>query len=64
LIYAMTPADDSKRYRDRKRGKPPRAPAPCGTPAAAKRHRRKGEPLDDACIAAERAYQREYGRKR
>jgi hypothetical protein len=28
--------------------------APCGTPAAAKRHRYRGEPLDPACVAAER----------
>lgn len=26
--------------------------APCGTPSAGKRHRRRGEPLDDACRAA------------
>lgn len=30
------------------------APAPCGTTAAAKRHRRRGEPLDEACLQAER----------
>jgi hypothetical protein len=54
----MTPAADSRRYRDRKRGKPPRTPLPCGTRAAATRHRRKGEPLCDACREAERAYQR------
>lgn len=27
---------------------------PCGTVAAAKRHRRAGEPLDEACLQAER----------
>jgi hypothetical protein len=32
----------------------PDGPQPCGTPAAAKRHRAAGEPLDDACEAAER----------
>lgn len=34
---------------------------PCGTMAAAKRHRRRGEvPLDDACAAAEAHYNRPY----
>lgn len=28
--------------------------APCGTPAAYRRHRRRGEPVDDACAAAAR----------
>jgi hypothetical protein len=55
----MTAASDSRAYRDRKRGGPPRTPAPCGTPAAAKRHRRHGEPLCAPCVAAERAYFRE-----
>ena len=54
----------SRRYRDRKRGGPPRTPAPCGTRAAAARHRRRGEPLDVACVDAERAYQREVARRR
>jgi hypothetical protein len=30
----------------------------CGTPAAARRHRYRGEPLDEACRAAEVAYNR------
>ena len=29
-------------------------PAPCGTIAAAKRHRRQGKELDEACLQAER----------
>ena len=29
---------------------------PCGTIGAAERHRRNREPLDDACLAARRAY--------
>lgn len=29
--------------------------APCGTPAAARRHRRRKEPLDEACRLAARA---------
>lgn len=32
----------------------PRKLSPCGTPAAAKRHRRNGEPLCEECRAAER----------
>ena len=49
----------SRRWRDRRRGGPPRTVEPCGTRAAAKRHRRNDEPIDDACRDAERAYQRE-----
>lgn len=33
--------------------------APCGTPAAAERHRRHGEDVDEACKQAKQAYQRE-----
>lgn len=33
--------------------------APCGTHAAYVRHKARREPLDEACIAAERDYQRE-----
>ena len=29
---------------------------PCGTIGAAERHRRNREPVDDACLAARRAY--------
>lgn len=32
----------------------PEGPQPCGTPAAAKRHREHDEPLDRACQEAER----------
>jgi hypothetical protein len=32
-----------------------RPPAPCGTLSAYKRHKRKGEPVDQACMAAMRA---------
>lgn len=34
----------------------PRTLAPCGTVAAFDRHRRRGEPVDAACIAAKRAH--------
>lgn len=34
--------------------------APCGTPAAARRHHRRGEPLDPDCRDAFRRYHREY----
>jgi hypothetical protein len=37
--------------------------APCGTPAAAQRHRRRGEPTCQACLRAwrEDTAQRRYG---
>jgi len=55
--------EHAKRWRDKQRGGPPREPAPCGTRAAAARHRRRGEPLDAACVEAERAYMREAARR-
>lgn len=55
-MSAATPAERAKAYRDRQRGGPARAPAPCGTRSAAARHRRNGEPIDDACAQAERDY--------
>lgn len=43
--------------RDKSRGGiAPRKHKPCGTNAAARRHRTKGEPLDLACRVAEAAY--------
>lgn len=60
----MTDAERSRVYRDRKRGKPARTPSPCGTYAAARRHIRKGEPLDDQCRQALSAYQAEQHLKR
>lgn len=39
-----------------------RALAPCGTSAAYKRHRRRGEVADDACVAAHRTNARERRR--
>jgi hypothetical protein len=38
--------------------------SPCGTVSAAVRHRRRGEPLDEACRAAEREYQRARRQRR
>jgi hypothetical protein len=46
---AMSPAEKSRRYRDRKRGAPPRKLQPHGTRAAVRRHERAGEPLCEAC---------------
>lgn len=57
-----TPAERQRAYRDRLRGGPPREPEPCGTVAAARRHQRAGEQLDDACRDAWRAYRREIQR--
>lgn len=37
----------------------PRELAPCGTRAAYCRHRRRGEPVDDACAEASRVHTRE-----
>ena len=31
---------------------------PCGTLAASRRHHRHGEPLDDACLAAQKAHRK------
>ncbi len=39
-------------YRDEVRGGPPPPLQPCGTRAAAVRHQRNGEVLDNACLAA------------
>lgn len=36
---------------------------PCGTVAAARRHRRRGEPLDEACKQAEAADRRLYAHR-
>ena len=47
-----SPAERSRAYRDRKRGTPPRTPAPCGTIAAYARHLRNGEQPCDACSKA------------
>ena len=65
----MTNADRQRRYRERKGarvGQPP-GPAPsspCGTVAAYKRHKRRGEPVDDACRLAYNAEQRRLYRQR
>jgi hypothetical protein len=67
MIMAM--AEDQERsrfaeYRDRKRGGPPREPKPCGTVAAARRHQRNGESLDEACAKAWAEHQHEQYLKR
>lgn len=59
-----SPAERSRRYRDRKRGTPPRTPAPCGTTAAYARHLRHGEQPCQACREANAAKHRELYRKR
>lgn len=53
---SQSDAERSRAYRDRKRGAPPTL-KPCGTYAAAIRHRRNGEPVDAACAAALAEYQ-------
>lgn len=50
--------------RERRRGSPsPRRINPCGTAAAARRHRLRGEPVDLLCRAAEANYHAENRRK-
>ena len=56
-----SPAERARAYRDRLRGRPVTL-APCGTRAAAVRHRRTGEALCPPCVEAEREYQREMAR--
>jgi hypothetical protein len=47
----------------RQRGKRAGAPLqPCGTPAAAKRHRRRGEPVCDECRKAKNRYDRTWAK--
>ena len=52
----MSTADQQRRWRASKgarTGAPGPAPsAPCGTVSAYKRHKRNGEPVDDACRQA------------
>ena len=55
-MTAKSDAERARAYRDRKRGRATSL-APCGTRAAAARHRRRGEPLDERCKQAERDYQ-------
>lgn len=57
-------AERAREYRARKRGREPYAPKPCGTRAAAARHRRNGEPVCNACVEAEREYMRAKQRQR
>jgi hypothetical protein len=52
---------ESKRRRRREEA---REPMPCGTNAARQRHVDRGEPVDEACAEAGRAYWRERNRKR
>lgn len=51
-------------YRDRLRGGPARAPEPCGTYAAFRRHQRAGEEPCRPCREAYNAHQREMYKRR
>lgn len=53
-------AEKQRAYRDRKRGRPPRQLAPCGTLAAYRRHQRHNEPIDQPCRDAYNTAQRNY----
>lgn len=48
---SLSVAERSKRYRDRKRGGPPREPQPCGTLGGLRRHEKEGPVTCPACIA-------------
>ena len=53
-------ASEAHYQREYRRGQPkPKALKPCGTWAAAQRHRKKREPLDFACRLAESEYKQE-----
>lgn len=55
-LEGETPHQPALRRPDRRRHR--EAVAACGTSAAARRHRSRREPLDEACMAAEREYDR------
>ncbi len=60
----MTERSRFAKYRDRKRGGPPRELKPCGSGSAAyKRHKDRGEPVCDACREWRRQYDRNRPRK-
>lgn len=54
----MSDAERARRYRARKGATTRAVLQPCGTLAAARRHQRRGEPLDEACREALAAHQR------
>jgi hypothetical protein len=56
---AQTGKQRQAAWRDRQRGGPARTLKPCGTRAAAVRHRHNNEPLDELCAEAERKYHRD-----
>jgi len=60
--------DDRRQYfkarRDKARGGPPRLPKPCGTVAAAQRHKRNNETPCDLCTEAMRKHQAEMYQQR
>ena len=61
---AMTNAEKQQAYRIRN-GAVPRGPLkPCGTTAAARRHRRRGEPVCDLCREADRVAAEAYNARR
>ena len=61
---AMSDAERSRLYRERKGAIPRGDLQPCGTAAAAKRHKRAGEPMCVPCKVAWDRYNREYQRRR
>jgi len=57
-VMAMSDAERARRYRARKGATTRTGLQPCGTLAAARRHQRRGEPVDQACMEALAAHQR------
>lgn len=60
----QTAAERQAAYRRRKGAKERGPLKPCGTTAAAKRHRRKGEPYCDLCLAAIREEYKYFNARR
>jgi hypothetical protein len=64
MSRANTPGEQGNGYRARiRRGEVPNRPMPCGTETAYVRHLRHGEPVDEACLVAARAAQRERAKQ-
>ncbi len=59
-----TPAERSRAYRDRKRGRAARDVKPCGTVPAARRHQRAGESLCALCAPVWAAHQHQMYEQR
>lgn len=59
----MSDAERARRYRARKGAEPRKAPPPCPSVAAARRHQRNGEELCEDCKPVWREYNLQAQRK-